>query len=135
MKTAPLPDPFTRVDIARRAWDAVSTADIDGLARVSTDTISWHAAGRGSRSGDFNGRREVLDYLASLGEATERFDLALEDVLAGAVLTAIVLSLKGKRQGHEIESGTILLLRFEGTRVAEVWAIPRDQFAIDEFWS
>ncbi len=132
--TAP-PGPFTRAEVARRAWQAVSEADVDALARASTDNIVGHAAGRGPRSGDYRGRREVLDYLASLGDATERFDLDLEDVLVGDALTAIVLGLKGRREGREVETGSILLLRFEGVRVAEVWAVPRDQIAIDEFWS
>jgi hypothetical protein len=27
------------------------------------------------------------------------------------------------------------VLRIEGDRIAEVWSIPRDQFAVDEFWA
>lgn len=121
--------------LARDLWQAVSSADLEALERLSTDDLTWHASGRGRRSGSFRGRDAVLDYLARIGEDTERFDSELEDVLVGDLHTAILYRVSGVRGEHRLETGFVLILRFELGRVAEAWAVPRDQLAVDEFWA
>ena len=121
--------------VAQELWRAVSTADVEALDRVFTPDLEWHASGRGKRAGTFTGPEAVLDYLAGIGEDAERFDSDLEDILVGNKLTALVTRVTGERGGQKLESGFVLLLRIEGDRIAEVWAIPRDQLSIDEFWA
>jgi len=121
--------------LAQRAWDAVSTADVVTLAELSTDDITWHASGRGPRSGTFRGRLAILDYLARVGEDVERFDLDLLDVLVGRKRTAILFRVSGRRKGRRLDTDFVLLLRIEGEQIAETWSIPRDQLAVDEFWA
>ncbi len=121
--------------VAQELWRAVSTADVEALGRVFTEDLEWHASGRGSKAGTFRGPEAVLDYLAGIGEDAERFDSELVDILVGRVHTALVTRVSGERGGKKLESGFVLLLRIEGDRIAEVWAIPRDQLSIDEFWA
>jgi ketosteroid isomerase-like protein len=121
--------------IAQELWRAVSTSNVDALGRLFADDLVWHASGRGSRSGTFRGREAVLDYLARIGEDAERFDSALLDVLVGTDHTALITRVTAKRGDKKLETGFVLLLRIENASVAEVWAVPRDQLAIDEFWS
>lgn len=121
--------------LARDLWAAVSNADLDALERLSTDDLTWHASGRGPRSGTMSGRDTVLDYLGRIGEDTERFDSELEDVLVGDLYTAIVYRITGVRGAHKLETDFLLLLRFEADRLAEAWAVPRDQHAVDAFWA
>ena len=121
--------------VARELWRAVSTSDVEALGRVFTDDVDWHASGRGSKAGTFHGPEAVLDYLASLGEDAERFDSTLLDILVGQHHTALLTRLTAERSDRKLETGFVFLLRIEGERIAEVWAVPRDQHAIDEFWA
>ena len=95
----------------------------------------WHASGHGPRSGDYRGIEAVLDYLATLGEAAERFDSHFEDVLVGDNLVAVLFHVTGRRHGRVLDTDFILLFRVDGSVLGEVWAVPRDQHAVDEFWS
>lgn len=125
----------TNGELARAAWNAVSESDVAAIGRLVAEDVVWHASGRGSRSGDVSGRAGILDYLAGIGEDAERFDSELEDILVGETHTAILFRVSGQRGGRRLESGFVLLLRFEDNRIAEVWSIARDQHAIDEFWA
>lgn len=122
-------------ELARALWHAVSAGDVASLQRLSTDDLTWHASGRGPRSGILRGREAVLDYLGRIGEDTDRFDSELEDVLVGDLYTAVLYRVTGVRGDRKLDTSFVLLLRIEVGQLAEAWAIPRDQHAIDEFWS
>jgi len=47
-------------ELARPAWEAASSSDIETLTRMTTDAITWHASGRGLRTGDFRGRTGII---------------------------------------------------------------------------
>jgi hypothetical protein len=40
----------------------------------------------------------------------------------------------GTRRRRVLDTDFILLFRVEAGQIAEVWAVPRDQHAVDEFW-
>ncbi|MGH0031209.1 MAG: nuclear transport factor 2 family protein [Myxococcota bacterium] len=122
-------------ELARALWKAVSTADLETLARLTTDDITWHASGRGPKSGDYQGREVVLDYLASLGEDSDEFVTELSDVLVGDLHTALLYRVTGRRGERRLETGYVLLLRMELDRLAEAWSVARDQYAVDAFWA
>ena len=121
--------------VARDLWNAVSNADVESIERLSLDELTWHTAGRGPRAGTYRGRQAVLDHLAAIGEGAERFDMALEDVLIGDEHTALLYRVTAARRDRKLDTGWVLLLRIVDGRLAEAWSIPRDQHAVDEFWS
>ena len=120
--------------LARTAWEAVSASDVDTLSRVCSEQLIWHASGRGTRSGDYRGRASVLNYLAAIGDAAERFDSRLDHVLVNENLVAVLFHVTGTRRSRVLDTDFILLFRIEAGQIAEVWAVPRDQHAVDEFW-
>jgi ketosteroid isomerase-like protein len=120
--------------LAKVAWESVSAGDVDALSEVFSDDLVWHASGRGPLSGVYRGRDAVLAYLASIGDAAERFDSTLENVLVGGELVAVLFRVSGARGDRELDTGFILIFRIEDSRIAEVWAVPRDQYEVDEFW-
>ena len=120
--------------LARSAWEAVSASDLDTLSQVCAESLVWHASGRGSRSGDYRGRTAVLEYLAAIGDAAERFDSRLDHVLVNEELVAVLFHVTGTRRGRVLDTDFILLFRIESGQIAEVWAVPRDQHAVDAFW-
>lgn len=122
-------------ELAGRAWQAVSSGDITALEALCTEEIVWHASGRGSHAGDHHGREGVLAYLAGVGEDVLRFNAELQDVLVGDATAAILLRASGRRDERALDAIYVVLLRFEGDRIAEVWSIPQDQHAVDAFWA
>lgn len=121
--------------LAKTVWQAVSEGDVETLSEICTEDIAWHASGRGSRAGSYRGQEAVLAYLASIGEDAERFDLTLEDILVGSERVSVLFRVSGLRKGRRLETGYVLLFRIEGSRLAEVWSVARDQYAVDEFWA
>jgi ketosteroid isomerase-like protein len=121
--------------LARTAWEAAAHGDRETLARVCAPEVAWHASGRGARAGVYRGIDAVLEYLASIGDAAERFDSSFEDVLVGDGMAAVLFRVLGERRGRRLDTGFILLFRVDEGRIAEVWAVPRDQHAVDEFWA
>ena len=121
--------------LAKVVWEAVSAGDVDALAEVCSEDLVWRASGRGRRAGTHRGREAVLAYLASIGEDVDRFDLTLEDILVGGEYVSVLFRVSGLRKSRRLETNFILLFRIEGSRLAEVWSVPRDQYAVDEFWA
>jgi len=121
--------------LAKVAWEAVSAGDVDTLAEVCSEDLVWHASGRGPRSGTHGGRDAVMDYLASIGDDADRFDSTLQQILVGDDLVVVLFQVRGFRLGRELDTGFILIFRIEGSQLVEVWSVPRDQYAVDEFWA
>ena len=120
--------------LARSAWEAAATGDTLALRRLCTPDLVWHASGRGPRSGIHRGLDDVFGYLAAIGDAAERFDSQLERILVGDDHVAVLFHVDGKRAGRSLDTDFILIFRVAGERIAEIWAVPRDQYAVDEFW-
>ncbi|HXK23127.1 MAG TPA: nuclear transport factor 2 family protein [Myxococcota bacterium] len=128
-------DPKRARALATRAWQAVSSGDVSALETIYNDDIVWHVSGRGPRAGDHRGREAVLGYLASVGEAAERFEASLEDVLVGDERLAFLMRATGRREGRTLDATYIILVRLENGRLAEVWSTAFDQHAVDAFWA
>ena len=121
--------------LARTAWEAAAHGDSETLARCCSEDMIWHASGRGLRSGQYRGLAETLDYLSAIGGAAEDFQSSFEDVLVGEDLVAVLFRVSGRRRDRVLDTEFILLFRVASGLIAEVWAIPRDQHAVDEFWA
>jgi ketosteroid isomerase-like protein len=121
--------------LARTAWEAAASGDRETLARVCAPGVVWHASGRGPRSGDYRGIDPVLEYLAAIGDAADRFDSRFDDVLVGDQTVAVLFHVSGERRGRRLDTDFLLLFRVEDGQIAEIWAVPRDQHAVDAFWA
>ena len=120
--------------LAQTAWEAVARADAETLARICKKDIVWHATGRGPRTGDFRGLEAVLDYLRGLGEAAERYSSDPVAVLGGEDRAAMIYHATGERCGRVLDHDVVLLFRIEDQHIAEIWSVPFDQRASEEFW-
>jgi ketosteroid isomerase-like protein len=121
--------------LARTAWEAAAHGDSETLAQCCAEDMVWHASGRGLRSGAYRGLAETLDYLSAIGGAAEDFQSRFEDVLVGDDRVAVLFRVSGRRGDKLLDTDFILLFRVVAGKIAEVWAVPRDQHAVDEFWA
>jgi hypothetical protein len=77
----------------------------------------------------------VFGFLAAVGDLADRFDSTLEDILVGSKYVSVLFRVSGLRGERKLDTGYILIFRIEESRIAEIWAVPRDQYAVDEFWA
>ncbi len=122
-------------EIACAAWEAVAHGDAQALAKAFSPNVVWHASGRGPRSGTFTGLDAVLEYLAEIGDAAQRFDMRLDDVLVSESRAVVLFSVEGQRGRRRLVADFIVLFQIEAGLVVEAWAVPHDQHAVDEFWA
>ena len=121
--------------IVKRAWRAVSEADVDSLREILAEDVIWHVTTRNPWYGDHVGHEAVIEYLASLGESGDAYDSTLEDVLASDYHALLVCGISAQRKGHSVESEYALLARFEGRAIAEVWTLPLEPEVLAKYWA
>ncbi len=121
--------------LAKLAWEAVSVGDAELLSEVCAEDLVWNASGRGTRSGVYRGREAVFGFLAAVDDLADRFDSTLEDILVGSKYVSVLFRVSGLRGERKLDTGYILIFRIADSRIAEIWAVPRDQYAVDEFWA
>ena len=123
------------LDLAHRAWDAVSIGDVESLQTLWDEHIVWHATARGTPwAGDHRGREVVLDFLARIGESVEIFDARLDDVLASDQRVALLIHVSARREDMKLEVDYQLLGRVQRGLIAEIWTTPLDPRALESFW-
>ena len=122
--------------LAKVVWEAVSAGDADalggGLLRGSRLARLGAREARGKLPRPGGGLRLPG---VDRGGRVDRLDLTLEDILVGGEYVSVLFRVSGLRKGRRLETGFVLLFRIEGSRLAEVWSVPRDQYTVDEFWA
>lgn len=130
----PVPD-SELARLALDAWEAAARGDRARLEEICAEDLVWHASGRGRWSGSKQGLDAVFEYLGALGENADEFSSELQDVLVSASRAAVLFHVSGHREGRSLETDFILLFDIEDGLIRRIWSIPRDQLAVDEFWS
>jgi ketosteroid isomerase-like protein len=121
--------------IAKRAWQAVSEADVDTLRKLWGEDIVWHVTTRNPWCGEHVGLEAVLDYLANLGDSGDAYNSTLVDVLASDERALLLCGVSAAREGHSVESQYVILARFEGEKIVEVWTLPVEPEVLAAYWA
>ena len=121
--------------LAQSACEAVAHADAETLAHLCKKDVVWHVTGSGPRAADYRGLEAVVDYLRSLGEAAEQFNLDPVAVMGGEDRAAVIFHITGQRHGRVLDNHNVLLFRIEDQRIAEIWSVSFDERADEEFWA
>jgi len=120
--------------LAHRAWEAVADSDVAALEKLWSADIVWHVTAKNRWQGEHVGIRDVLEYLAQVGESGDTYDASLDDVLVSDDRVAMVYSVKTRRGVHELETPYVLFGRVRGGQIVEVWTLPFDPVSVDRFW-
>ena len=121
--------------LIRQAWQAVAHSDVDTLRALWADDIVWHVTGNNPWRGTHVGIANVIDYLAQVGESGDTYDMSLESVMANDQYAALICHVSTKRADRVLDVRQVLLCRFEGRRIREVWTLSLDPQAVDAFWA
>ena len=120
--------------LAKAVWDALSVGDVEVLDELMAEKLLWHVPGKHRLSGTKTDRDQVMDYLGTLGEETDVYDLELRDILVNDDRGLILYHVTGKREGRSLDTYQMLLFQVEDNRITEAWSNPFDQHAVDNFW-
>ena len=98
--------------------------------------VVWRVPGNTVMSGEYRGRREVVEFLRRTGiETAGTYRSQLHTVLASADWGLAVYRATGTRNGIDLDVNQALVVHFDGDGfITEVTAVPLDS-AFDAFWS
>jgi uncharacterized protein len=114
----------------REAWTA---GDLERIVAAYHDEFVLHYFGDSPLAGTHTGKEAAITVLGQATMRSERELIAVEDVLAGVELGALVVT---ERLGPERrECRRVLLYRVRDDKLAECWLYDEDQRFVDELWS
>ncbi|MBW2695233.1 MAG: nuclear transport factor 2 family protein [Deltaproteobacteria bacterium] len=121
--------------LIQQSWQAVAHSDVDTLKALWDEDIVWHVTANNPWRGEHIGHEAVLEYLAQLGDSGESYNTTLHCVMANDEYAAAICHVSTKRDDRVLEVGQILLGRFEGRKIKEIWALSLDPQAVERFWA
>jgi uncharacterized protein len=121
-------------DLVRRLFGAFGN-DAKQISATFDRDVIWRVPGNTVMSGEYRGRRDVVDFLRRTGiETGGTYRSQLHTVFADDDWGLAVYRAWGTRNGIDLDVDQALVFRFDGGAITEVTAVPLDS-AFDAFWS
>jgi ketosteroid isomerase-like protein len=123
-------------DLIRRAYDAFSRGDIEGVFAFFAKDILWHIPGRGPLSGDYRGHVEVRGFFQHFMELSSgTFRLQVDHNLAEGDVVVVICTDKAQRGNRSWSSQQVHVWTVRDGYAATFREYQGDQQSEDEFWS
>jgi ketosteroid isomerase-like protein len=120
--------------LTRRVFAAFGV-DAKQISAAMSRDIVWRVPGATSMSGEYHGRREVVEFLRRTGLETDgTYRSKLHTVIANDEWGLAVYRAWGSRNGIELDVDQAFVIRFEDGLWKEVTAVPLNA-AFDAFWA
>jgi ketosteroid isomerase-like protein len=120
--------------LTRRVFGAFGKDAMQISAALCRDIV-WRVPGSTAMSGEYHGRRDVVEFLRRTGLETDgTYHSRLFTVLANDEWGLAVYRAGGTRNGIDLDIDQALVIRFEDGMWKEVTAVPLDS-AFDAFWA
>jgi ketosteroid isomerase-like protein len=120
--------------LTRRVFAAFGRDPKAISAAMSRDVV-WRVPGNTMMSGEYRGRRDVVEFLRRTGlETAGTYRSSLRDVLANDDWAIAIYRAYGTRNGIELDVDQALVIRCEDGLWKEITAVPLDS-AFDAFWA
>ena len=121
-------------ELVRRLFGAFGN-DAKQISATFDRDVLWRVPGNTVMSGEYRGRRDVVDFLRRTGlETGGTYRSRLHTVFADDDWGLAVYRAAGTRNGIDLDVDQALVLKFDDGLIAEVTAVPLDS-AFDAFWS
>jgi uncharacterized protein len=109
--------------------------DAKQISAALARDIVWRVPGGTAMSGEYRGRRAVVEFLRRTGlETGGTYRSTLHTVFADDDWGVAIYRAQGARNGLELDVDQALVIRFRDGELAEVTAVPLDS-AFDAFWA
>lgn len=119
--------------LTRRVFSAFGRDAMAISAALARDVV-WRVPGNTMMSGEYRGRRAVVEFLRRTGLETDgTYRSSLHTVFANDTWAVALYRAIGLRNGIELDVDQALVIRCEDGLWKEVTAVPLDS-AFDAFW-
>jgi ketosteroid isomerase-like protein len=120
--------------VVLRFAEAMVSRDVGVIAASFADDVVFHIPGRNTLSGDYRGKREVLTRLfQAWEEAFASLEIDVHDVLSTDDHVVLLADRKARRGDRVCTMRSSSIYHVREGRIAEVWLMEWDPYAIDEF--
>jgi uncharacterized protein len=120
--------------LVRRVFAAFGK-DAMAVSAAFAREIVWRVPGSTVMSGEYHGRRDVVDFLRRTGlETGGTYRSHLHTVLADDAWAVAVYRATGSRNGIDLDVEQALVIRIADGLLQEVTAVPLDP-AFERFWA
>ena len=120
--------------LVRRVFAAFGK-DAMALSAAFARDIVWRVPGNTAMSGEYRGRRDVVEFLRRTGlETNGTYRSALHTVFANDDWAIAIYRAHGRRNGIDLDVDQAFVIRCEDGRWKEVTAVPLDS-AFERFWA
>jgi uncharacterized protein len=119
--------------LVRRVFAAFGKDPMAVSAALARDVV-WHVPGHTAMSGEYRGRREVVEFLRRTGlETGGTYRSQLHTVFADDDWGVAIYRAMGNRNGIDLDVDQALVIRFVDGQWQDVTAVPLDS-AFERFW-
>ena len=120
--------------LVRRVFAAFGKDPMAVSAALARDVV-WRVPGQTVMSGEYRGRREVVEFLRRTGlETGGTYKSHLHTVLADEEWAVAIYRATGSRNGIDLDVEQALVIRFADGQLQDVTAVPLDS-AFERFWA
>jgi ketosteroid isomerase-like protein len=120
--------------LTRRVFAAFGR-DPKVISAAMSREVVWRVPGNTMMSGEYHGRREVVEFLRRTGLETDgTYRSSLKEVLANDDWAVAIYRAYGTRNGIDLDVDQALVIRCEDGLWKEITAVPLDD-AFDAFWA
>lgn len=113
--------------IYRRTADAFRSGDVEALASLIAEDVTWHVPDSHSMAGEVHGRTNLVAWLTALSE--RGFWLIEDDVFGSDDHVCAVSQAGARRAGFDVQTRVISVFRFRDRQQLERWLYPDDTTA------
>jgi len=120
--------------LVRRVFAAFGHDPMTVAAALARDVV-WRVPGDTIMSGEYHGRRDVVEFLRRTGLETDgTYRSELHTVLADDDWAVAIYRASGSRNGFDLDVEQALVIRVADGALQDVTAVPLDA-AFERFWS
>jgi uncharacterized protein len=120
--------------LVRRLFGAFGNDPMAVGAALARDIV-WRVPGNTVMSGEYHGRRDVVEFLRRTGlETAGTYRSELHTVLANDDWAVAIYRAQGTRNGIDLDVDQALVIRIADGMLQDVTAVPLDS-AFERFWA
>ena len=119
----------------KNAYERFLAGDLDRLAALLADTVTYHLPGRHLGGGVLRGKQAVFRRTAEAVRACDELPrIRVLTVIGAGQFVVTVERFSARRGDRFIDQEVCVVWRIDGDRCVELWAHFSDQAACDAFW-
>jgi uncharacterized protein len=122
-----------QLEALRKSEEAFANGDVEEAFALYHDDFVAHIPGRHSFAGDYTGRDAYLSLMGQMGERSSPTGSENLALFADDEYGIVLVRGQYARGDRTFEEQIVFVLRFRDGKISEMWAIPFDQAALDEW--